>query len=345
MKKGTNNPYTLIFGKLPTENIPRIVEYNEVLESFENDPPNQQTYMITGVRGSGKTVFMTELAQELRKRDDWMVVELSTSQDLLLNLAQILYNENQLVKLLKNGGGFSLLGFGVQVNGTTEITNSQLAIREALKRFKKQNKKLLVCIDEIIANDYVKEFVSLYQIFIREDLPLYLIMTGLYENISDLRDEKNLTFLYRAPEIKLKPLNKGTIAENYINKIGVTKSDAEKMAELTKGYSFAFQVLGYFTYKHDGNYKDAIPEYRQYLEDYVYEKLWSELSQGDKKILYAIAKTKNAKAKDIMEIAGIKNNEYTPYRKRLIKKMIVDGEEYGYLKLTLPLFDEFILRQ
>ena len=83
----------------------------------------------------------------------------------------------------------------------------------------------------------------------------------------------------------------------------------------------------------------------QYLEDYVYEKLWSELSRGDKKILYAIAKTKNAKAKDIMEIAGIKNNEYTPYRKRLIKKMVVDGDEYGYLKLTLPLFDEFILRQ
>lgn len=340
-----NNPYTLIFGKLPSQTIPRMIETNEVLDAFENTPSTQQIFMINGLRGSGKTVFMTEIAHELRNHDDWETIELSTTRDLLQTLSDTLYNENKFVNILKQGGGFSVMGFGVQINGITEISNPQLAIQEALLRLKEHNKKLLICIDEVVANDYMKEFASVFQILIREDFPLYLLMTGLYENINDLRNEKNLTFLYRAPEIRLKPLNTGTIADNYATTLNIPHDAATEMAALTKGYSFAFQVLGYFTFRHNGNYKDAIPEYRQYLEDYVYEKIWSELSAGDRKLLLAVANSDTGKAKDIKDSIGMKNNEYTPYRNRLIKKMLVDGEEYGYLKLTLPLFDEFIKRQ
>ena len=40
----------------------------------------------------------------------------------------------------------------------------------------------------------------------------------------------------------------------------------------------AFQVLGYYTSKYNGDYKKAIPEFKSYLEDYVYEKVLSEMS-------------------------------------------------------------------
>ncbi len=36
------------------------------------------------------------------------------------------------------------------------------------------------------------------------------------------------------------------------------------------------------------------------------------------------------------------NNHFNPYRKRLINKGLVDGKERGKLKITLPLFDEFV---
>ena len=340
-----NNPYSLVFGKLPSNNIPRIVEIKEIIDAFENEPPNQQIFMVSGLRGSGKTVFMTELSHTLSERPEWETVELSTAQNLLSALAQALYNDNRFTRIFKQGGGFSIMGFGVQLNGITEISNPQSAIREALSHFEKQNKKLLICIDEVVANDYVKEFASIFQILIREDLPLYLVMTGLYENIRDLQNEKNLTFLYRAPEIRLKPLNLRSIADNYASNLSVSEDDAVRMAKLTKGYSFAFQVLGYFTFRHDGDYREAISEYRQYLEEYVYEKIWSELSNGDRRLLFAIASSDTKKAKDIKEIAGLSNNEYTPYRNRLIKKMLVDGSEYGYLRLTLPLFSDYIRMQ
>ena len=336
------NPYTITFGKEPSQSIPRFTETNEILDAFLNDPPNQQTFLITGVRGSGKTVLMTEIRKKLQEEPDWITVELSTSQDLLLTLAQTLYNDNRLSKFLKQGGGISVLGFGVQLNSSIEIQNPTLAIKNAMDKYAKQHKKLLICIDEVISNDTMKEFSSIYQILLREDYPIYLVMTGLYDNINDLRNEKNLTFLYRVPEIRLRGLNLSTIAANYARNLPITESAAKEMAALTKGYSFAFQVLGYFTYRYNGDHKAALPEYRQYLEDYVYEKIWSELSAEDKKLLRAIVSSESGKAKEIKDILGWSNEKYAPYRDRLIKKMIVDGSEYGYLKLTLPLMEDFV---
>ena len=169
-------------------------------------------------------------------------------------------------------------------------------------------------------------------------------MTGLFDNINDLRNEKNLTFLYRAPEIRMKALNIKTIADNYQKNFQITDKQASEMAKLTRGYSFAFQVLGYFTYRHEGNYNDAISEFRQYLEDYVYEKIWSELSNMDRKFMFAVACSESGKAKEIKDKLGWENNQYTPYRNRLIKKMLINGDEYGYIKITLPLFEEYIMR-
>ena len=339
-----NNPYTLVFGKQPVQSIPRPVETSEVMESFLNEPATQQIYMITGVRGCGKTVFMTEVANALKKDKKWEILELSTSQNLLETMAEALTQENRFSKTLKKVEGVSIAGFGLQMNGGSNVTNSRIIISQTLKALKKNNKKLLVCIDEVISNDYMKEFVSIFQILLREDYPIYLLMTGLYENINDLRNEKNLTFLYRAPEVRLRALNLGAITENYITNIGVSKQDAEEMSKLTRGYSFAFQVLGYFTFRHAGDYKAAMPEYRQYLEDYVYEKIWSELSRGDREFLYAVAKSETGKAKEIKEILGVANNKYTPYRDRMKKKALVECEEYGYLKMTLPLFEEYVIR-
>ena len=56
------------------------------------------------------------------------------------------------------------------------------------------------------------------------------------------------------------------------------KDEALQMAKETKGYPFAFQVLGYLCWRNEAEWTEVLPEYSQYLEEYVYEKLWSELS-------------------------------------------------------------------
>ena len=112
------------------------------------------------------------------------------------------------------------------------------------------------------------------------------------------------------------------------------------MAQLTKGYSFAFQVLGYLTWKYNGDYQKALPEFQQYLEEYVYEKMWSECSAIDKKVLVAMVKTPSDAIIDIRKTLSMTTNQFNPYRKRLIQKGLIDGSERGHITLTLPLFDD-----
>lgn len=115
------------------------------------------------------------------------------------------------------------------------------------------------------------------------------------------------------------------------------------MAKLTRGYSFAFQVLGYFTWENGGNMEAALGEFRQYLEDYVYEKIWDGLSKNDKRLAYGIAASKSGKVSEVRAILGMETNEFNPYRKRLVRGGIVNGEERGYVSFTLPMFEDFVL--
>ena len=337
------NPYTMLFGKEQKQVISRFSESSVITENFCEEEYSEQMYIITGVRGSGKTVFMSEIANELEKQKEWITVELNSESDLLKDLASKLSSEHSLAEIFKNAKiNLSFFGFGLEVSGIAPITNIETAVTKMLESIKKHKKRLLITIDEVVNSKYMSEFAGAFQIFIRKKLPVFLLMTGLYQNIDELQNRKNLTFLLRSPKIILKPLNIRRMAENYISTLKVSEDDALTMARLTKGYSFAFQALGYMTYEKNGDYRSALSDYRQQLEDFVYDKIWSELSPKDREILIAIARSDTGKVIEIRNILGITNNQFNPYKKRLEKKGLINGS-YGVAELSLPLFREYLL--
>lgn len=145
--------------------------------------------------------------------------------------------------------------------------------------------------------------------------------------------------------MELKPLNIGMIAASYEKYLGVSKEDALKMAVLTKGYPFAYQVLGYLCFEKKTVYEELLPEYDFYLEEYVYEKIWSEISAKDKAVLRAMTESENYKVESIRAKANMDSNNFTVYRNRLLKKGLVRSTEYGILEYALPRFKEFVERQ
>jgi Cdc6-like AAA superfamily ATPase len=84
------NPFTLTFGRSPLESVDRPVQINEIIENFTADTINQQMFIITGVRGSGKTVMMTEISHKLRENDDWVVIELNPAKTFMYSLFVII---------------------------------------------------------------------------------------------------------------------------------------------------------------------------------------------------------------------------------------------------------------
>ena len=75
----------------------------------------------------------------------------------------------------------------------------------------------------------------------------------------------------------------------------------------------------------------------------MYDKIWSDLSRGDRRVLHAMAVVKTGKVSDIRSYLGASSNEFSPYRQRLIRKGLISGEGRGYVEFTLPAFDEYAL--
>lgn len=117
------------------------------------------------------------------------------------------------------------------------------------------------------------------------------------------------------------------------------------MTGLTKGYPFAFQVLGYLYWENRGvkTLEGILPEYDQYLEEYVYDKIWSELSDLDRRILFEMSKSGETRVKKIREKMKMTSELFSVYRERLKRKGVLDTSKYGEVSFFLPRFAEFVM--
>jgi len=342
-----NNPFELTFILKPSNYISRLKQSKEIISNFKSST-GIKSFFITGVRGTGKTVMLSHISKQFENEKNWIVIELIPSCDMLEQFASSLYDSSIVNKIFNNKTfGFSFNGISFSISGEKPITNVISLIELLLDRIKKNGKNVLISVDEVSNNDYVKTFTQAFQLLIRKEYPIHLLMTGLYQNIYELQNDKDLTFLYRAPKISLEPLNLAAITNSYQELLNITKEEALLLAKETKGYAYAYQVLGYLVYERQNPKIDdgLLSKYDQYLEEYVYEKMYSELSSNDKKILKGFISDDINSVEDLLLKSKMKKNVFSVYRDRLIKRGIIESPEYGKLSLKLPRFYEFLQRQ
>lgn len=339
------NPFTLTFGREPVSLISRGQETAEIIESFQQEHPDNQVLMLTGVRGSGKTVTLTTISNELRKMKNWIVVDLNPERDMLQTLAAELSNRPTLGQMFKDASiNLSFLGFGLNIDGEPPITDIPVALDRMLSVLTRRSQKVLVTVDEATSTPRMREFAAQFQIYLRKNYNVFLLMTGLYENVNELQNDKALTFLYRAPKVEMTPLSTTMIAKKYASIFHLEEKEALAMAKVTKGYAYAFQLLGHLCFKKNLPYKEVMTEYDGILEQYVYEKIWSELSGKDQEVLRAMASTSDTKVEQIRGILQIDSGNFSVYRKRLMKRGLIQQTKYAHIDFSLPRFREFVQR-
>ena len=167
-------------------------------------------------------------------------------------------------------------------------------------------------------------------------------MTGLFSNIRKLQDEKALTFLYRAPRIEMKPLNIGVIAQNYQANFGIDGDKALNMAKQRRGIRSRSRCSDTSPGSTRAN-DETLADFKQYLDDCAYEKIWSEFSDTDRRVAAAIARTEGGKIADVRKALSMDTNQFNPYRDRLIKRGAVNGGVRGHVSFTLPLFERYVI--
>lgn len=343
------NPFTMSFGLEPKEYISRSLQTSKVIEDFTSESPSNYLYMISGVRGAGKTVLLSNLTNHFERMKKWIVINVSPDTDILNSIAAYLYSKQSIHSLFTDAQiDLSGLGIGVSLKNATPIFDITFALEKLLVTLNKKGYKVLISIDEIVNNQNVRAFSSVFQLLLRKKLPLFLLMTGLYENINNLQNEKTLTFLYRAPKIYLEPLNSFSIAASYKSILKVNDDTAKEMSKLTSGYAYAYQVLGYLYWekiieeKSCTSLDDIIIDYDRTLGEYVYEKIWYELPATEKKVIALLVENGEMKTGDIKEQLGLTDSKLSVYRDRLKRKGLINTSNYGYISLILPRFAEIV---
>lgn len=332
-------PFSLSFGKEPLKYISREPEREQIISDFSSEYPTSNIYMLTGVRGSGKTVLLSSVANEMRKNSNWIVIDLNSERNMFYDLLAELKSSTELLPGL-SGARFDVSFMGVGLN--PESSGDPItAIDKILRELTEKGKRVLITLDEAVSGRRTREFSAQFQIFLRKGYQVFMLMAGLYDNISKLQDGKALTFLYRAPRIEVGPLSLREIARSYADTFSIDTTEATSMAEATKGYAYAYQILGYLCCRHECGYREVMDEYDTYLFERVYDKLWAEMSDNDRKASAALASGFTA-VEDIRKHAGMSSNTFSVYRSRLLKKGICHSPQYGHLAFTLPRFEEYV---
>ena len=343
----TTNPFNITFGRKPYSPIDRYSDLNDIFDSFDNLNPDSEVYILIGPRGCGKTVALSTVMNHYRELDNWIVLNINPEEDILEQIAASIYDFGKVKKLfIKKEFNFSFKGVSFTIKGEKPISNLSNIITTMLSHLKKKGVNVLFCIDEISNNQNVKTFVHAFQNYVMEDYNVYLVMTGLFQNVSLLENEKNLTFLYRAPKIQISPLSIRLIANSYMEIFGVDLERASKLAVFTNGYAYAYQILGYLLFKDNKTDIDKaiINQFDGLLEERAYHKIWTELSELERKILESIAYSDGSN-ESVMKQANITTNNLVNYKNRLSKKGILDTSIRGMNKFVLPRFKQFIIFQ
>ena len=343
-----DNPFTLTFGVVPEQFIARDDIVNQVFSEFFRAKNGSNVFILKGVRGSGKTVMLNYLRKQFEQLEEWITVNVNPEMDILEGIASKLYEKGSLKKyFLKPAFDFSFHGFGFSIEGENPVKNIETLLEKMMAILEKHGKRVLVTIDEIANGQNMKIFAHTFKNMVSDGHPIYLLATGINENVSNLENNQTLTFIYRAPKIDVGSLNLYAIARSYKETLGLSEEVANKCAALTEGYASAYQILGSILFrmgKKDID-DDVLFEFDKILEEINYGKLWDDLTKKEKEFLFGFASSKENKAKDIIERSTISKNSYSTYRDRLLKLGIVTSDSYGYLSFALPRLFQFVQRK
>lgn len=302
------------------------------------------------------------MQQTLNQYNDWEFIRLNSNQGNLLS--QLLHSLQiiagiSLPDLFKNIQGINIMGNGVSlrsITGENDI-DYHYYLSKVLDKLAMNNKHILVGIDEISINNDIRAFASEYQTLIGENQPLSLIMTGLPSSVSDVQNDKNLTFLLRSHRIHLATLDEISISDAYNQAFkkgdrAIDYNDLMALTESVGGYAYAFQTIGYYAWRFSedtltidsSTVEKTLTAAKEDLYRNAYERMYQDLSATDRKFLHVMveAKQREIPISLIAKKLGKSKNYISVYRARLLEDQLIRSNQRGYVSFNLPFFDDFI---
>ena len=370
------NPFKPTAGKMPPILIGRqsiIDDFKEGLENGAGAPG--RLMLITGQRGYGKTVMLTELGR-VAKDAGWEVISETASEGMCDRLVSALVRP-----------GMKLRGANVQPSiGVSGILNASLGgasfsvdqvaltLREVVnQRLAKmpRGKGIVFTIDEAQAAsmaDMVALATTIQHVIRDEDMRdvsdsdkhgVAFVFAALPSLMDELLHERVLTFLRRSVQHDLGLVAYPDVRSAYIEVVregglAIDSEVAELAAEASDGYPYMIQLVGYYMWRaaevrgsKEIEEADVIQGKKDALvlfDDAVCAPLFDGLTAAQKLFVKAVAKEapQPAKVSEIANRAHRSASWVSKYRASLIKERVVESAGYGLVRLSASHLAEYV---
>lgn len=360
-----NNVFHPSFGSRPERFVGRDDVISRFLKGLKREPGHRdRATLILGQRGMGKTALLLQLAEEAKK-EGFVSARVTSGEDMLEEIIEtIQITGSEFVDPKRNKvRGFSTGAFGFSFGLTfSEEVRDNYGFRTKLSllcdKLAENDRKVLLLIDEVQANsDVMRTLTSTYQHLAGEKKDIAIVMAGLPGAVSNVLNDKVLTFLNRARKEYLGPLAPGDVMTYYADalareKRNISTDKLKQAAQATEGFPYLLQLIGYYIIEFtapgddvtDEVLEKAIATANMELEADVFAPSLNSLSRRDLEILRAIAAIgdTNVSVQEVIKNLGISNSYFQQYRARLIKAGVLDTPRDGEVEISVPYLGRYL---
>lgn len=374
------NPFKPTAGKMP----PILIGREQILNDFQEALTNGagapgRIMLITGQRGYGKTVLLTQL-RKIAQEQQWRTISDTASpgltQRLLAALSQPEPHIHASFSPTVNLPGIASINIG---EATINEERAALDLRQALlqaiqnKQIKK-GKGILLTIDETqainpddlvniaTAVQHVITTLDEQQIADEDKKGIALVFAGLPRMVNELTNNRVTTFLRRALHRELHSIAIPDVKNAYIESVresGKTISQmcAMQAAQLSEGYPYMIQLVGYYMWQaaHSEGSSVITEEHLKIgsadallaFDDAVCEPILHELTAAERKMIDALAQfqVEGASIAQLVEKTGRSRSWVNKYRMSLLAQNVVDSPARGVLRISVPHLRDYLAQR
>ncbi|KFI50692.1 ATP-binding protein [Bifidobacterium biavatii] len=375
------NPFKPTAGKMPPILIGRqsvIDDFSEALDNGVGAPG--RIMLVTGQRGFGKTVMLTEF-RRIAKARKWETIAETASEGLVTRLVQALSPSGMKLEQADFSPSVGIAGVATASLGQARFSaeSNPLTLRNALNKCLSsrkvgKGKGVLITIDETQAasrEDLVAIATAIQHVTAESDesdVPeadkkgVAIVFAGLPYMVNDLLDNEVTTFLRRAMRRELDNVPLPDVKNAFLVTVAasgksMSESDALEAARKSDGYPYMVQLIGYYMWQSaqrrgssvisSQDVETGLSDALLAFDDAVCAPALDGTTGAERLFLQAMAQDApgSTRVADVASRVRRSRSWVSKYRAILIKDRLIRPSGHGELEFAVPHLGEYLKSQ
>lgn len=363
------SPFTPGYGKKPAIFGGHGEDLNELRAVFETlDFGENHSVLVSGLRGVGKTSFLTTL-QDAARESGWLVISDDASAGLMGRVMDSTIPT--LINEMTPETRARLTSLGIwEFSADVEYVDRHRVVKPqlrtdlvALSSAMGADGGILITIDEVSAGKVRLRELSRFALQVSHALEdgaqIMVVFAGVKVSLDALLAEEHTTFLRRSRELEFERLSAPETRRVFVETAGIggraiNEEALDKLVSLAQGYPYLVQLAGDYAWRNNSTapcitLADATVAHDRAIraiESRVISRVYGDLSDVDQKFLNAMAEDEDrSRVADIVNRMDVSDAYVQVYKKRLVDSGYVQPAGHGYVQFSLPYLGAYIRRQ